>query len=149
MKIALGSDHGGFKVKQKLIDYLSANNNVQEIMDVGTHCESSSNYAQYGIDVAEMVSANEVDLGIVICSTGEGICIAANKVKGVRCGIIYDDESARLTKEHNNCNVIAFGAKTMDISDIIHRLKIFMDSKFEGGRHQTRLDYIRLYEENN
>ena len=149
MKVAIGSDHGGFDVKQSIIEELSKDERIEEILDAGTHGLQSVNYAHYGIDVATLVTNEEADLGIVICSTGEGICIAANKVKGIRCGLIYDDASARLTKEHNNCNVISFGAKTMSLKEILKRLDIFLSSSFEGGRHQERLDYIKKYEENN
>ena len=146
MKIVIGADHGGVETKKEIIKHLSEIRKIKEILDIGTHSTDSVNYAEFGIEVAEIVANKEADLGIVVCSTGEGISIAANKVKGIRCGLIYDDESARLTKEHNNCNVVSFGAKTMSVRDIISRLDIFLSAKFEGGRHQVRLDYISQYE---
>ena len=144
MKIAIGSDHGGFELKAVIVKHLKDKN--VGVIDLGPSVKESVHYPVYGIRVAEAVQGKQADLGIVVCSTGEGICIAANKVKGIRCGLIYDDNSAHLTKEHNNCNVIAFGQKTMTEKDVLKRLDIFLDARFEGGRHQDRLDIISNYE---
>ena|GEM_PF-11100 len=144
MRVVIGSDHGGFLLKESIVNHL--NKKGIEVLDIGTHSNDSVNYPDYGIEVAEQISKNEGDLGIVVCSTGEGICIAANKVKGIRCGLIYDDASAALTKEHNNCNVLAFGQKTMKTEDVLRRVDIFLNSKFQGDRHQKRLDIISRYE---
>ncbi len=144
MKIAIGSDHGGFEYKTRLIDDLSKEN--IELIDCGTFSLESCNYAEYALNVALKVSSGEVDYGILICSSGEGVSIMANKVKGIRCAILYNDEVAHLAKEHNDANVIAFGAKFMDYQDVKRRVEIFLNSKFEGGRHQKRVDFIKKFE---
>jgi len=143
MKIAIGSDHGGFRAKEKIIDALSKE---YEILDCGTYSEDSSNYALFGIKVASEVSSNNAELGIVICSSGIGISIAANKVKNIRCALLYNDEVAHLAKEHNNANVIAFGAKFMSYEEIMSRINIFLNSKFEEGRHKERIETIKNFE---
>lgn len=140
MKIALGSDHGGYEAKKKVIEHLKEKN--IECIDVGTHSKDSCNYAEFGIAAAKLVSSKEADLGIVICNSGEGIAIAANKVKGIRCAILYNDEVAHLAKEHNDANMIAFGAQFMKVEDILKRIDIFLASSFEGGRHSLRIKTI-------
>ncbi len=140
LKIAVGSDHGGFDQKEEVVKYLKSKG--YEVLDVGTHDHESCHYPIYGAEVAKLVSIKECDYGIVICTSGEGIAMAANKVKGVRCGIAYNDEVAKLMRQHNDANVIAFGAKFMDTKDVLRRIDIFLSTEFEGGRHQTRVDLI-------
>lgn len=140
MKIAIGSDHGGFEYKQAVIAHLKELG--YEVVDVGTNSLESCHYPLYGAEVGRKVASKECEYGIVICTSGEGIAIAANKIKGVRCGIGYNDEVSRLMRQHNNANVISFGAKFMDLSDVINRVDIFLNTEFEGGRHQTRVDMI-------
>lgn len=140
MKIAIGSDHGGFEYKQAVIAHLKELGH--EVVDVGTNSLESCHYPLYGAEVGRKVASKECEYGIVICTSGEGIAIAANKIKGVRCGIGYNDEVSRLMRQHNNANVISFGAKFMDLSDVIKRVDIFLNTEFEGGRHQTRVDMI-------
>ncbi len=140
MRIAIGSDHGGFEAKEKVVAYLK--NKGHEVIDVGTHSLDSCHYPIYGEKVARLVASKECEYGVVICTSGEGIMMAANKVPGVRCGLAYNDEVAALMRQHNNANVISFGAKFMAVPDIIRRIDIFLETKFEGGRHQTRVDLI-------
>ena len=140
MRIAIGSDHGGYDQKQEVIKHLK--NKGYEVIDVGTDSKESCHYPVYGAAVARSVASKESDFGIVICTSGEGIAIAANKIKGVRCGIGYNDEVSKLMRQHNDANVIAFGAKFMDTKDVIRRIDIFLSTEFEGGRHQTRVDLI-------
>jgi len=140
MKIAIGSDHGGFEYKQAVIAHLKELGH--EVVDVGTNSLESCHYPLYGAEVGRKVASKECEYGIVICTSGEGIAIAANKIKGVRCGIGYNDEVSRLMRQHNNANVISFGAKFMELSDVIKRVDIFLNTEFEGGRHQTRVDLI-------
>lgn len=140
MKIAIGSDHGGFEYKQAVIAHLKELG--YEVVDVGTNSLESCHYPLYGAEVGRKVASKECEYGIVICTSGEGIAIAANKIKGVRCGIGYNDDVSRLMRQHNNANVISFGAKFMDLSDVINRVDIFLNTEFEGGRHQTRVDMI-------
>ena len=144
MKVVVGCDHGGYEAKESLKAFL----NEQDIgvIDVGTNSKDSCNYAQFGIKAAEKVAAKEVDFGIVICSSGEGIAIAANKVKGIRCGIGYNDDVATLLRQHNDANMISFGAKFMTIDEIKKRSLIFLKTSFEGGRHCVRVDTIKNQE---
>lgn len=139
LRIAIGSDHGGVDAKDEVVKYLK---DKYEVHDLGTYSHDSCHYPIYGKAVAEEVANKKADFGIVICTSGEGIMIAANKVKGVRCGLGYNDEVSRLMRQHNDANVISFGAKFMDTKDIIRRIEIFLSTEFEGGRHQTRVDMI-------
>ena len=140
MKIAIGSDHGGFELKEAIIKHLEKKGH--KVFDYGTNSTDSCNYPLYGASVAKSVMSGESDYGIVICTSGEGICIAANKIKGVRCGIGYNDEVSKLMRMHNDANVISFGAKFMATEDVIRRIDLFLSTEFEGGRHQTRVDMI-------
>ena len=140
MRIAIGSDHGGVDQKDEVVKYLKSKG--YEVVDVGTNSHDSCHYPIFGAEVAKLVAKKDCDFGIVICTSGEGICIAANKIKGIRCGIGYNDEVSRLMRQHNDANVIAFGAKFMDTKDVIRRIEIFLSTEFEGGRHQTRVDMI-------
>ena len=142
-KIALGSDHGGFAYKEAIKKYLEKD---YEVIDVGTYSEESCHYPEFGAKAAKLVGSGECKYGIVVCTTGEGIMMAANKVKGVRCGLGYNDEVSKLMRQHNDANVISFGAKFMDTKDIIRRIEIFLATEFEGGRHQTRVDMINEIE---
>ena len=140
MRIAIGSDHGGFEQKQEVIKHLKEVG--YEVVDAGTYSLDSCHYPIFGAEVGRKVASHECDFGIVICTSGEGICIAANKIKGIRCGIAYNDEVARLMRQHNDANVISFGAKFMDTKDVIRRVDIFLSTEFEGGRHATRVQMI-------
>jgi len=140
MTIAIGCDHGGFECKQQVVKYLLEKG--YKITDVGTYSLDSCHYPLFGEAVADNVAKNKADFGIVICTSGEGICMAANKVKGIRCGIGYNDEVSELMRRHNNANVISFGAKFMKIEDILRRIDIFLSTPFEGGRHETRVNLI-------
>lgn len=144
MKIAIASDHGGYEVKKKIISFLEEKKIIVE--DLGTDSTESVNYAEFGIKCALKVSNNLVDYGVVVCTSGEGISIAANKVKNIRCGIAYNDEVTKFMRLHNDCNMISFGAKYMNIDDILRRLDIFLSTPFEGGRHVKRVETITNYE---
>jgi ribose 5-phosphate isomerase B len=140
MKIAIASDHAGFEMKTFIIDYLKQKN--FEVLDLGTNSETSVNYPDYGHKMAANILAHKADLGILICGTGIGISIAANRHKGIRAAVLYSDEVAEMTKRHNNANVIVFGGRTMARSDIIKRIEIFLNTPFEGGRHQERIELL-------
>lgn len=140
MKIAVGSDHGGLEYKNAIKEHLEKQGHV--VLDVGTYTNDSCHYPIFGEAVARKVATKECDFGVVVCTSGEGIAIAANKVNGVRCGIAYNDDVARLMRQHNDANVIAFGQKFMDLADVLRRVDIFLSTDFEGGRHQTRVDLI-------
>lgn len=144
MNIAIGSDHGGFEYKEAIKKHLESLGH--KVVDVGTYSLDSCHYPIFGAEVGRKVASNECEFGIVVCTSGEGICMAANKIKGVRCGIAYNDEVASLMRQHNDANVIAFGQKFMALEDVVRRVDIFLNTKFEGGRHQTRVDLIKSLE---
>ena len=140
MKIAIGSDHAGFlrkeEVKQHLID------KGYDVTDVGTYSLDSCDYPIFGLECAKLVASNKADYGVLVCSSGEGIMMAANKVKGIRCGLAYNDDVARLMRQHNNANMIAFGASFMEKDEVLRRVDIFLATEFEGGRHERRVNEI-------
>ena len=140
MRIAIGSDHGGFEQKQEVIKHLKEKG--YEVVDVGTYSLDSCHYPIFGAEVGKKVASKECDYGIVICTSGEGIMMAANKIKGIRCSLGYNDEVSKLMRQHNNANVISFGAKFMETKDVIRRVDIFLSTEFEGGRHADRVKII-------
>ena len=140
MKLSIGSDHAGYEAKLEVVKWLKQEG--YEVVDVGTNSLDSCDYPLFGRAAAELVANGTCEKGVVICSSGEGIMISANKVPGVRCGMGYNEEVSALLRQHNNANMIAFGAKFMAVEDIIKRLKIFLSTEFEGGRHQRRVDLI-------
>ena len=140
MRIAIGSDHAGFKAKEEIKKYLESKGH--QVDDVGTHSLDSCDYPIFGRAAAELVANGKAQYGVLVCSSGEGIMMTANKVKGVRCGLAYNDDVARLIRQHNNANMIAFGANFMDLKDILGRIDIFLSTDFEGGRHERRVSEI-------
>ena len=140
MKIAIGSDHGGLEYKNAIKEHLEKQGH--EVVDVGTYSKDSCHYPLFGAEVARKVASKECNFGVVVCTSGEGISMAANKIKGVRCGIAYNDDVARLMRQHNDANVISFGQAFMNLDDVLRRVDIFLSTEFEGGRHQTRVDLI-------
>lgn len=140
MKIAIASDHGGFALKEQVKAHLIGRN--LEVLDLGTHTEESVDYPAYGKTCGEAVVNGEADLGIVVCGTGIGISIACNKVKGVRCGLCTSVEMAHLTKQHNNANVLALGGRTTAPELAMAIVDEWLDTEFEGGRHQRRVDML-------
>ena len=140
MKIAVASDHGGFKLKEEVKAHLLERG--LEVMDLGTHTEDSVDYPAYGKACGEAVVSGQADVGIVVCGTGIGISIAANKVKGVRCGLCTSVEMATLTKQHNNANVLALGGRTTESGLAMQIVDAWLDTEFEGGRHQRRVDML-------
>ena len=144
MKIAIGSDHGGLEYKNAIKSHLEKQG--YNVEDVGTYSKDSCHYPVFGAEVAKKVASKECEFGVVVCTSGEGISMAANKIKGVRCGIAYNDDVARLMRQHNNANVISFGQAFMTLEDVLRRVDIFLNTEFEGGRHQTRVDMISALE---
>ena len=138
MKIAIASDHGGFELKQKLIAHYAQNGMV--FTDLGTHNTDSCDYPDMAKKMAETILSHSADFGILICGTGIGISIAANRYHGIRAAVLYDDFVAEMAKKHNNANVLVFGGRTMKQEDVIKRIDIFLNSEFEGGRHNKRLE---------
>lgn len=144
MKISIGSDHGGFEYKNSIKSMLQ--NKGYEVIDVGCFSKDSVHYPLYAYDAAKLVGSGECEFGIVVCTSGEGVMITANKVKNVRCGIGYNDDVTRLTRLHNNANMIAFSQAFMTLDDVLKRTLIFLNTEFEGGRHQTRVNLISEFE---
>ncbi|MBQ7642642.1 MAG: ribose 5-phosphate isomerase B [Clostridia bacterium] len=140
MKIALGFDHAGVKLKPALIKYLE--DNGFEYKDFGTYDEKSCNYAEYGAAVAEAVAGGEFDRGILICGTGIGMSIVANKVPGIRCAHCHDVFSAKATRAHNDANVIAMGERVIGAGVMLEVVDAFLHTDFEGGRHIGRIAKI-------
>ena len=140
MKIAVGCDHGGFSLKQVIIEHLK-NKNIQ-FKDFGTFDTSSVDYPDYGLAVAEAVASGEYDKGILICGTGIGISIAANKVPGIRAAHCTDTFSANAAGEHNNANIIALGERITGPGLAIDIVDAYLNSRFQGGRHEGRINKI-------
>lgn len=146
MKVGLGSDHGGFKLKEIVKAHLESQG--IECVDYGTHSEDSVDYPEYGKKVGEAVVNKECDKGIVICGTGIGISVSANKVKGVICALCSDTFSARMTRMHNDSNVLAMGERVLGVGLALDIVDIWLKTEFEGGRHEKRVDKIREIENN-
>ena len=140
MKIALASDHGGFELKEQVKEHLLKRE--IEVLDLGTNSAESVDYPAYGTLCGETVVSGKADCGIVVCGTGIGISIAANKVKGIRCGLCTSVEMAHLTKQHNNANVLALGGRTTAPELAMAIVDEWLDTEFEGGRHQRRVDML-------
>jgi ribose 5-phosphate isomerase B len=141
MKIALGSDHGGYSLKQSLIPFLQERD--IQVADAGTNnSEDSVDYPDFAERVALLVSHGEADAGILVCGTGIGISIAANKVPGIRAALVTDVFMARMAKEHNNANILVLGGRVLDGQKACDLVGAWLDAAFEGGRHQGRLDKI-------
>lgn len=144
MTIAIASDHAGILLRGKIIKHLEGKG--FSVLDLGTHKEKG-NYALEGIKVGETVSLGNAEYGIVICGTGIGISIAANKVRGIRAAVCNQVELAQITREHNNSNVLALGARIVDEDEALTIVDTFLSTSFEGGRHLDRIDVISDYEE--
>ncbi|ORU01445.1 Ribose 5-phosphate isomerase B [Anaerovibrio sp. JC8] len=142
--IAIGSDRSGFVYKKKLICYLKAQG--YHVEDAGTFQEEVCDYPVFAQKVGELVSSQLSDFGILICGSGEGMAIAANKVPNVRCGIAYSDEVAALLRQHNDANIVAFGANFMSYEDVKRRVDIFLSTKFLGLYHVDRIAMINKME---
>jgi len=145
MKIAIGSDHGGYELKEQIKNYLAKK--PVEITDFGTNSNDAVDYPDYGKKVGLAVTKDDFDFGIVLCGTGIGISISANKVKGVRAALVYDELTGKLAKEHNNANIIALGGRTTSFEQATKILDAYMNASYEP-RHQKRLDKIKKIEEN-
>lgn len=146
MKIAIASDHGGYDYKQELIPYIESLGH--QVLDLGCHGPASVDYPDYGISCAQAVARGEADRGVVICGTGIGISISANKVPGIRCALCTDPVMARLTREHNDANMLAMGGRIIGIELAKGIVQVFLSTEFSGGRHKTRIDKIAQYETN-
>lgn len=140
MKIAIGSDHGGYGLKELIKKHLQEKG--FDIKDFGTDSTASTDYPDFARAVGEAVVAEEFDRGILVCGTGIGISIAANKVPGVRCALVGDCFSAKATRQHNNANIIALGERVVGPGLALEIVDTWLGAEFEGGRHQNRIDKI-------
>lgn len=147
MKIVIGNDHAAVDLKKEIMDYVVSLGH--EVVNYGTDSLESCNYPEIGEKVGMAVANGEFDCGILICGTGVGISISANKVNGVRAAVCSDVTTARLVKEHNNANVIAFGARIVGNELAKDIVKAYLDAEFLGGRHATRVDMIAEIEKRN
>ena len=144
MKIAIGADHAGFSLKEELRAALQAKG--LEIVDFGTHSAESTDYPDYASAVAHAVAKGEMDRGILICSTGVGMSITANKVEGVRAALAFNTDEVELTRRHNDANVLTLGARYNNLQQATDLVDVFLNTPFEGGRHQRRVDKIASLE---
>ena len=144
MKIAMGNDHSAVEMKNIIKEHLISRG--YEVMDLGTNSEESCDYPVYGEKVGRAVASGEADLGITICGTGVGISLAANKVKGIRACVCSEPYTAKLSRMHNNSNVLAFGARVVGSELAKMIVDEWLAAEFEGGRHQRRVDLIMAIE---
>ena len=144
MKIAIASDHGGLSLKNKIKDYLQSSG--YEICDFGTDSTESCDYPDFALPAAEAVASEKCDKGIIVCTTGIGVSMVANKVPGVRCALCHDLYGAELTRRHNDANVLAMGENVVGDKLALEIVDLFLKTGFEGGRHQRRVDKITAVE---
>ena len=144
MKIAIAADHRGFKMKEEIKRYLDEKDIAYE--DFGTNSEERMDYPTVAVKVAKAVQNKECEIGILICGTGFGMCLVANKFRGIRCTPCYDEATAKYAKMHNNANILALGAEHLDVHSAIRIIRVFLASSFEGGRHSDRLKMIEEIE---
>ena len=145
--IAIGSDHGGYKLKEEIKRYLGESG--IEYKDYGTDSEERTDYPIYAKKVAEAIQNKECDKGIAICRSGIGMSIVANKFKGIRCAKCNDEEEARLSRAHNDSNILALGADYIETDKAIRMVRMWIATEFEGGRHQERVKLIEEIENEN
>ena len=144
MKIAIGCDHGGFEHKNAVAQHLK--DRGFEVIDCGIYENKSVDYPDIAVKVCEQITSNNCNLGVLICGTGIGMSLAANKVKGIRAACCSEHYSAKYTRLHNNSNVLCIGGRVIGIGTALELVDIFVDTKFEGGRHQKRIDKINEIE---
>ncbi len=134
--IAMGADHAGYELKDALADHIRGRG--FEVLDLGTNSPDSVDYPDFGVAVGRAVAGGEADLGVCVCGSGIGICMAADKIHGVRAGTVHDETSARLARQHNDANVICLGARLTGPAVATAAVDAWLDAEFEGGRHSRR-----------
>ncbi|MCB4454943.1 ribose 5-phosphate isomerase B [Leisingera sp. McT4-56] len=144
-RIALSSDHAAIELRKAVAAHIEAQG--WEVQDIGPQTPESTHYPKHGAAVAELVASGECALGIVLCGTGQGIMMAANKVKGIRCGVCSDTFSAKMIRAHNNANMLSIGARVVGEGLALEIVDAFLGTEFEGGRHGTRVDMIKALED--
>ena len=144
MKLAIGSDHGGYNLKEAIVKHLE--DKGVDVLDVGTYSKESCDYPLIAKDVTRKVLSTNGTKGILVCGTGIGICIAANKVRGIRAAHCTDTYSAKMTVQHNDANILCLGERVTGVGLALDIVDAWLDAKFEGGRHQKRIDMIKEME---
>ncbi len=144
MRIAIACDHGGFRKKCLIMEYVQSKGHT--VNDFGSHTPDSVDYPDYAFVASESVARGENDRAILICTTGIGMSIAANKVNGIRAGLCFNVEVARASRTHNNTNVLCLAGKYLDDKTVLHIVDVWLNEKFRGGRHKRRMDKIASYE---
>jgi ribose 5-phosphate isomerase B len=145
VRIIIGSDHAGFALKETVKSYLSSAS--YRVFDAGTHREESVDYPDYGVLAAERVSSGEFEKGILICGSGVGMAIVANKFPGIRAALCLDEETAGISRQHNDSNILVLAGRKTAPAQAERIIKAWLETRFEGGRHQMRLDKIRQIEQ--
>lgn len=147
MIIPIASDHAGFETKEKVKQILEELGHMP--VDYGTHSDDSVDYPDFAVQVAEKVDSGEHGKGILVCGSGQGMCMTANKYRNIRAGLVYDETSARMTRQHNNANVLCLPGRQMDPDKLQQIVGIWLDTDFDGGRHERRVNKIKSLTENN
>ncbi len=139
-RIAISSDHADIPMRQAIAAHIAAKG--FEVVDIGPATNESTDYPKHGQAAAQLVASGDCDLGVIVCGTGQGIMMAANKVAGIRCGVCSDTFSARMIRQHNNANMLSMGARVIGLGLALDIVDAFLSAEFEGGRHATRVDMI-------
>ncbi len=145
MRIALGADHGGYQLKNIILDHLKEQG--YETLDLGTNSDESVDYPKFAFAVGQAVRENEADLGILVCGTGIGVSMTANKIPGIRAAVCTDTYCARMTREHNDANILALGARVVGSGLALDIVDAFLKTEFAGGRHARRVDMMAQVEQ--
>ena len=145
MRIAIGSDHAGFLLKESLREWLLAEGH--DVTDVGTYSDERTDYPRYGSLVGRAVASGDAELGVAVCGSGQGISMAVNKVPGARGAVIHYPLEAEMTRRHNNANVACFGERFTEPADAIAALKVFLETDFDGGRHEARVEQLGMLDQ--
>ncbi|MGM0545538.1 MAG: ribose 5-phosphate isomerase B [Bacteroidota bacterium] len=140
MIIPIASDHAGFEAKEKVKKLLEELGHMP--VDFGTHSDESVDYPDYAVQVAEKINEGEHELGILICGSGQGMCMTANKYRNIRAALVYDDNSARMTRQHNNANVLCLPGRELSDENLKKIVETWLDTNFDGGRHERRVNKI-------
>ncbi|HLR25952.1 MAG TPA: ribose 5-phosphate isomerase B [Fodinibius sp.] len=141
MIIPIASDHAGFKAKEKVKSYLEDMDHMP--VDFGTHSEESVDYPDFAVQVSKKVDEGEYDKGILICGSGQGVCMTANKFKNIRGALVYDKNSARMTRQHNNANILCLPGRQLSDQQLKEIVETWLNTDFEGGRHERRTNKIK------
>ena len=139
-RVALSSDHADFPLRQAIAEHMTAKG--WDVVDIGPTTDASTDYPKHGQAAAQLVASGDCALGVILCGTGQGIMMAANKVAGIRCGVCSDTFSARMIRQHNNANMLSLGARVVGKGLVMDIVDAFLDAEFEGGRHAIRVDMI-------